>query len=368
MPEEGGPCLDRTTPMTIGEIAEALAGTLAKGDASVEITGFSGLAGAAPGDLSFVTSKKYVQSAAESDASALIVPEAFDLPPECRPAAIIRVPDIEAALERAAALFAPPEPPRCEGVHPAAVIGNGVSLGANVSIGPCTVIDDGARIGDNSTIGAQVFIGRDASVGSNTRLAAGVTICHGCEIGSNVMLHPGVVIGADGFGFVFKGQGHEKIPQIGTVVIGDDVEIGSNTTIDRARFGATRVGRGTKIDNQVMIAHNVQIGEHCIVVAQTGISGSTVIGNGVVLGARAATVGHIRIGDGARVAAGAGVTKDIPAGATVMGIPAGPHEQVRRQWVGMRKLPEMLQTVKELEQKVDRLCETGDREKTPEDN
>lgn len=368
MPGKNGSCESLTMPTTAGEVARAFDGTLLRGDASVEITGFSGLAGAKPGDLSFVASKKYAASAAESAASALIVPEGIELPPECRPAAVIQVADIDATLVQAGTLFAPPQPPRYDGVHPSAVIGDNVRLGANVSIGPCAVIENDVRIGENSTIGAQVFIGHDASIGPNTRLFPGVKVCHCCEIGSNAILHPGVVIGGDGFGFVFTGQGHQKIPQIGTVIIGNDVEIGSNTTIDRARFGATRIGNGTKIDNHVMIAHNVQIGEHCILVAQTGISGSTIVGNGVMLGARAATVGHIRIGDGAQIAAGAGVTKDIPAGATVMGIPAGPYEHVRRQWVGVRKLPDLIRTVKELGEKVKRLCEAAGREETSKDN
>ena len=363
-----GSCQSLAMPTTVGEVASALGGTLLRGNAGTEIRGFSGLAGAGSGDLSFVASKKYTDSAATSAASALIVPEGLDLPPESTPAAVIQVADIQATLVQAGTLFAPPQPPGYEGVHPSAVVGDNVGLGANVSIGPCAVIESSVRIGDNSTIGPQVFIGHGASVGPGARLFAGVKICHGCKIGSNAVLHPGVVIGGDGFGFVFTGQGHQKIPQIGTVIIGDDVEIGSNTTIDRARFGATRIGNGTKIDNHVMIAHNCQIGEHCILVAQTGISGSTIVGNGVMLGARSATVGHIRIGDGAQVAAGAGVTKDVAAGATVMGIPAGPHEHVRRQWVGMRKLPDLIKTVKELGEKVERLCEAAGREETSKDN
>ena len=368
MSDDGGSCESLTMPTTAGEVASALNGTLLRGDAAVEITGFAGLAGARPGDLSFVGSKKYANSAAASAASALIVPEGLELPPECSVSAVIQVADIEATLMRAGTLFAPPQPPRYDGVHPSAVIGDNVDLGANVSVGPCAVIEDNVRIGDNSTIAAQVFVGHGASVGPGARLSAGVKICHGCEIGSNAVLHPGVVIGGDGFGFVFTGQGHRKIPQIGTVIVGDDVEIGSNTTIDRARFGATRIGDGTKIDNHVMIAHNVQIGAHCILVAQTGISGSTVIGNGVLLGARSATVGHIHIGDGAQIAAGSGVTKDLPAGAVVMGIPAGPHEHVRRQWVGVRKLPDLIRTVKELGDRVKRLCENAVSEKTSKDN
>ena len=367
MPDKHGLTESEAQALTAGSLAEAVGGVLAEGDASVGITGLSGLTGARPGDVSFVASKKYAREAADSAASVLLAPEGLELPPECKPAALIRVPDIEAALERATELLAPP-PPRPEGIHPSAVIGPNVVMGENVAVGPCAVIEEDARVGDNTAVGAQVFIGRGAIVGSNTRLSPGVVIGHGCEVGSNVILHPGVVIGGDGFGFTLKDGRHEKIPQVGKVVIGDDVEIGSNTTVDRARFGATRIGRGTKIDNLVMIAHNVQIGEHCIIVAQVGIAGSTVLGDYVIFGARAAAAEHLRIGAGALVAARAGVTKDVPAGAKMLGFPAAPYERVRRQWIAIRKLPELIQTVRELEQKVARLCETGDREETSKDN
>ncbi|MFH1731542.1 MAG: UDP-3-O-(3-hydroxymyristoyl)glucosamine N-acyltransferase [Planctomycetota bacterium] len=368
MPDEHGLTESEAQALTAGSLAESVGGVVAEGDASVSITGLSGLMGARPGDVSFVASRKYAREAADSAASALLAPEGLELSPGCKPAALIRVRDIEDALERAAELLAPPPPPRPEGIHPSAIIGRNVVMGENVAVGPCAVIEEDARVGDNATVGAQAFIGRGAIVGSNTRLSPGVVIGYGCELGSNVILHSGVVIGGDGFGFTFKDGRHEKIPQAGKVVIGDDVEIGSNTTVDRARFGATRIGRGTKIDDLVMIAHNVQIGEHCIIVAQSGIAGSTVVGDYVMLGARAGVTGHVRIGARAQVGGRAGVTKDVPADAKMLGFPAGPYERVRRQWIAVRKLPELIQTVRELEQKVARLCETGESEETSKDN
>ncbi len=368
MSGEGGSNRKAAPPFTAGSLAAKLGGTLAEGDPSAEITGISGLPGARAGDLSFVSSKKYARTIPDSAASVLLVPEELELPPEHKAAAVIRVPDVDAALGRAEVLFAAAPPPRYDGVHPAATVADDADLGADVSVGPGAVVEPGAKISDNSTIGALCFIGRRAAVGDNTLLHPNVTVCHDCEVGSDVILHSGVVIGGDGFGFVFDGEQHRKVPQIGNVVVADNVEIGSNTTVDRARFGSTRVGRGTKIDDQVMIAHNVQIGEHCIIVAQSGIAGSTVIGNGVLLGARAAVVGHVRIGDRARVAAGAAVTKDLPAGAAVMGAPAVPYQTGRRMLMGMQKLPDLIQKVRELAGKVERLSEAQNSETTSTDD
>lgn len=332
-------------------------------DGDVRIRGVATLEEAGSERMAYAESDRLLPQVQATRAAAVLVPPAF---PEVPGRRLLRVENPRLAFLRVAELFV--EHPGCDGIHPDASIHPDAELGAGVSVAACAVVSRGARIGAGSCIGAGTFVGEGVEIGADCRIEANASLSPGVTLGDRVIVRSNAGIGGDGFGYVWMEDHHHPVPQLGRVEIGDDAEIGCNSCVDRATLGVTRIGRGTKIDNQVMVAHNVQIGEHCIVVAQTGISGSTIIGNGVVLGARAATVGHIRIGDGARVAAGAGVTKDIPAGATVMGIPAGPHEQVRRQWVGMRKLPEMLQTIKELEQKVDRLCETGDREKTPEDN
>jgi len=342
--------------MTVGSVAEAVGGAVAAGDASAALTDMAGLRVAGPGDLSLVGDKKYARIAAGTQATALLAPEGFEVPETCG-AAIIRVPQFEAAMLKAAQLFALPEPPRVEGVHPSAAVSPDAVLGGHVSVGPCAVVEAEAHVGDEATVGPQAFVGFGSVIGAGTRLGAGVTICHHCEVGRNVILHPGVVIGGDGFGYVFKGRGHEKIPQLGRVVIEDDVEIGSNTTVDRARFGATRIGCGTKIDNLVMIAHNVQIGRHCILTGQCGIAGSTVLGDYVMLGAQSGLVGHIQVGDKARVAAQAGVSKDIAAGMTVLGAPADRQDRAARRFAVLRRLPELAQTVKELAKEVGRLSE-----------
>jgi len=338
--------------VTAGRVAESVGGRV-EGDPDAPITGVSGLRGARPGDLSFVSDRKYARLAAGSAATAVLVPEGLELPGGC-PAAI-RVADLTEALDRVTQLFRPPEPPGVPGVHPAAVLGEDVELGENVSVGACAVIEPGTRVGGGSVIGAQVYVGHGAVIGADTRLFPGVHVGRRCRVGSRCILHPGVVIGSDGFGYVFHGGRHQKVPQIGVVVIEDDVEIGSNTTIDRARFGATRVGRGTKIDNLVMIAHNVQIGQHCVITGQVGIAGSASIGDYVLLGARTGIVGHVHVADGAHVAAGAGITKDLAPGARVKGIPAEPVGQVNRRMAAARKLPGLLQRVRDLEGRVDAL-------------
>jgi UDP-3-O-[3-hydroxymyristoyl] glucosamine N-acyltransferase len=242
-------------------------------------------------------------------------------------------------------------------VHPNAVIGKNVSLGKDVAIGPYAVVADNVSIGEKTVIYSGCYIGHHTKIGSETLIYPNVSIRERTTIGSRVIIHSGTVVGSDGFGFAtIKGM-HHKIPQIGTVVIEDEVEIGANVTIDRARFDKTFIGKGTKIDNLVQIAHNVAIGENSIVVAQAGISGSTVIGKGVTLAGQAGLVGHITVGDGAIVAAQAGVTKSIPPNTLVSGYPAKPHDVARKVNACLQNLPKLYESVNELKKKIKELEE-----------
>lgn len=353
-------CQKTGTGLTAADVAKAISGTVVRGDPAFPIAGVSGLRGAGPSDISFIADRQYVRVAAETRAAALVAPEGLELPDTGAATVLIRVRDMDAAMSRLTELFAPPEPPPPPGVHPAAVVGRNVSMGAGVSVGACAVIEDDVRIGDGTIIGALVFLGRGAVLGCHATIHPRVTICGGCRIGNNVVLHSGVVVGGHGFGYVFRDGRHQRVRQIGTVVIEDDVEIGSNTTIDRARFGATRIGRGTKIDNLVMIAHNVQVGEHCIITGQCGIAGSAVLGNYVTLGAKAGLADHVKMGDGSVAAGRSGVSKDVPPGGAVMGMPAEPVQLGRRRVAAVRKLPELIETVRDLRKKVDRLLKKNE--------
>ena len=342
-----------THQVTLDAAAEAAGGRV-EGDGSLLVSGIAALRHARAGELSFVAEERYAKQAAATEASAVIAPDGLDLPEGCPPNRV-RVPDVQAALLRLAHLFALPEPPPASGVHPAAVVGSAVELAPDASVGPCAVIEDGAVIAAGAVIGPHVFIGRGARIGAQTRLGAGVKIASRCRVGARCVLHPGVVIGGDGFGFYFADGVHNKIPQIGTVVIEDDVEIGSNTTVDRARFGETRIGRGTKIDNLVMIAHNVHVGCHCILTGQVGVAGSTTIGNYVMVGAQAGIIGHIEIGDGTKIGGQSGVNNDLPPGSTVLGVPARPHRDAARAMIAATRLPETVRSIRDLRRELDEL-------------
>ena len=248
------------------------------------------------------------------------------------------------------------------GVHPSAVVDPSATLGKNVAVGPlCTVAKD-ARVGDNTTLVAGVFVGEAATVGTDCLIYPNVTVREATVIGDRVILQPGVVLGADGFGYAKNGSIHHKVPQIGRVVIEDDVELGANTCIDRATTGETRIKRGTKVDNLVQVAHNVVMGENCVVAAQVGISGSTEVGHGVVIGGQAGVGGHIVIGDRAIVGAQGGVTKDVAPNRIVSGYPAREHSVAKRINAHTAMLPELFKRVKELEHRLSELEEGGRRD------
>ncbi|MEZ4653969.1 MAG: UDP-3-O-(3-hydroxymyristoyl)glucosamine N-acyltransferase [Candidatus Eisenbacteria bacterium] len=257
----------------------------------------------------------------------------------------------------------PDQPPT--GIDPSAIVSPNAQLGEGLAIGPHVVIEDGVHIGDGTVLMAGCYVGPRSRIGRGCRLYPRVVIREDIQVGDQVILHPGVVLGSDGFGYAFDAGQHRKIPQMGRVVIEDDVEIGANSTIDRATTGETRIGRGTKIDNLVHVAHNVEIGPLSILCAQAGISGSTRLGRGVTLAGQAGLVGHIEIGDGARVGAQGGVTKSVKAGETVSGYPATNHGRASRMYAALRHLPDALRSLRNLEQRMRKLEGMGNGHDAP---
>ena len=292
--------------ITVQELAALIGGQFAVHvDGAKKISGAAGLGDATEGQVTFFGNPKYLPQLKASRATAALVP--LDFSEAIQPIAI-RVENPSLAFSRLHEKFSPPPARFAPGVHPTAVIGSGVTLGEGVSIQPFTVIEDGVRIGARTFIGAHGYLGHDASLGEDCQIAPRVTVGTRCQVGNRVIIHSGAVLGGDGFGFEFSEGRHVKIPQIGIVQVDDDVEIGANTTIDRARFGRTWIQEGTKIDNLVQIAHNVVIGKHCIIISQAGISGSTRLGHYVTLAGQVGLVGHIEIGDKTIVAAQSGVS------------------------------------------------------------
>ena len=333
--------------ISLEELAGLIGGKVA-GDGSVMISGVSGIREARHGEITFLADSRYARFLETTRASAII---AVAVPPgESRPVIISENPYL--SFITAVEYFVPGRKDYPREIHPAAVVADGVKLGENVGVGPCAVIEEGASIGDGSLILAGTYVGRNVRIGEDCLIYPNVSIREKVEIGDRVIVHCGVVIGSDGYGFANDGEAFRKIPQIGNVVIESDVEIGANSTIDRATTGTTRVCRGTKIDNLVMIAHNVVISENCAIVAQVGVGGSTEIGKNVTLAGQAGIVGHIKIGDGAVVGARAGVLGDIPAKTTVSGYPAREHRQARRVYACTQKLPDLVRKVAELSRRI----------------
>lgn len=338
--------------MTVGEIAQRL-GIAVEGDAGVEIHGVAGIRDAAAGEIAFVSQERYAADAATTNASALLVGLEWKAPVSC---ALLKVEKPERAFAAVAGWFAPPAPEFAPGVHPSAIISPDAVLGAGVHVGPLAVVEAGARIGDRSIIGAQTYVGHGVRLGADCRLFPQVSIREHCVLGDRVWIHNGTVIGSDGFGYDVDKRGvRTKQPQIGIVVIGDDVEIGANVTIDRARFGKTRIGKGVKIDNLVQVAHNVNIGDHSVLVAQVGIAGSTSIGEKSIFAGQAGAIGHLTIGPGTIVGAQSGVLTDVPAGSYVLGFPAVPQKQAARQYAAISRLPELRERLLAMQKRLDAL-------------
>jgi UDP-3-O-[3-hydroxymyristoyl] glucosamine N-acyltransferase len=336
-------------PHTLGELAALVGGEL-RGPADLVVSGIAAVNQATPQDITFITGKRYVRLAEASQAAAFIVsPEYAEIP---RP--LIVVPHPYLAYAQVAALFVPPRQRR-PGISDQAFLGQGVELAEDVSIAPLVFLGDHTRVGDRATIMAGSVIGHEVVLGPDALIYPNVAILDRCQVGARVIIHSGTVIGADGFGFVPLPTGFHKIPQLGVVVIEDDVEIGANCTVDRGALGETRIGKGVKIDNLVQVAHNVTIGDHSIIVAQAGIAGSTKVGKRVALGGQAGLVGHIELGDGVQVGAQSGVTHSIPPGQVVLGSPARAHREFLTINAHVSKLPDMYQRLKHLEEQVAQL-------------
>ncbi|MBI1810240.1 MAG: UDP-3-O-(3-hydroxymyristoyl)glucosamine N-acyltransferase, partial [Gemmatimonadetes bacterium] len=326
-------------------IAAAVHGTLV-GDGSVVVNRAGALDRAGPRDVSFFGTSKYSDVFAQSTAGVVLVaPELAELPGRCAARVIVPKPgDALAAILQM--LYVAPS--RVPGVHPTAVVAPTAHVPADARIEPYAVIEDGARLGARAWIGPHCVVGAGATLGDDVRLFAQVTIHDGVTVGDRVIVHSGARIGGDGFGFVFRDGAHQKVPQVGTVVIGHDVEIGANVTIDRGSIDDTVVGDGTKIDNLTQIGHNVRIGRLCIIMSQVGIAGSVRVEDGVILAGQVGVAGHVTIGAMARVAAQGGVISDIPAGETWGGYPARPHRESLRSSAAVMKLPALLKRIERL--------------------
>jgi UDP-3-O-[3-hydroxymyristoyl] glucosamine N-acyltransferase len=327
-------------------MAEYLGAEL-EGNPELRISGCASVANAKTGDLVFVDLPKQLDAAAKCAAGCVVLAAGTEMAGKT----VLRAKNPRLAFARAIAWMIPREV-IAKGIHPTAVVANSAKLGAGVGVGAYAVIEDGAEIGAGSEIGAHCFVGSGARMGAGCRIYPRATIAGCVRLGARVVIHSGAVIGSDGFGFVLTETGFEKFPQIGSVEIADDVEIGANTTIDRGALDATRIGRGVKIDNLVQIGHNCEIGEHTVISAQTGLAGSSYIGRNVMLGGQVGIAGHGRIEDGAQLAPKSGVAagKVIHAGTIMFGAPARPLDKAKEINALMGRLPELAKRVRRLEE------------------
>lgn len=335
------------------EIAAIVGAQRTQGRTTRLVTDIASLATARAGDLSFLGNPKYKSQVPACAATVILLPLDYAGEPAADQV-FLHVENPSVGLARLCARIEqslwPKLPP---GIHPSAVIAPDARVDPSAHVGPLCVVESGAAIGAGTVLQSSVFVGRNARIGGGCLLMPGVVVAAECVLGERVRLQPGVVIGSDGFGYEFVDGRHAKVPQIGTVIVGDDVEIGANSTVDRARFSRTVIGEGTKIDNLVQIAHNVIIGKHCILCSQVGISGSTTLEDYVILGGQVGVSGHITLGKGSKAGGQAGITSNLAPGAYVNGTPAIPYLLERRIAVLQQRLPELFKRVERLEQRAE---------------
>ncbi len=332
--------------ITAAQIAEQLRGEVL-GDGSVQLSGFAPADCAQAGDLTFADKEAYFASAEQSQASAILVSNGFTSSQKV----LIRVPNARVAVARLLPLFFPPDQ-HAPGVHPSAVIAPSAQIDPTTHIGPNCVVGERVRIGARSVLLGGNHIGRDCQIGDDVLLHANVVLYAKTQVGHRVSIHAGTVIGSDGYAYAFDEGRHRKVLQVGQVIIHDDVEIGANAAIDRGALGATVIGQGTKIDNLVHVAHNVVMGKHCLIMGQVGFAGSTQLGDYCVIASQSGIAGHLKLGKQATVGAKSGVMRDIPDGGTVLGIPAAPDKQAKRQMIAVSQLPELIRRTRELEKQL----------------
>lgn len=350
--------------MKLSDIAELVKGDC-EGETSVEIEHLAKIEEAGEGDITFLANPKYTKHLLSTKASAVLVKREVDyqeLHERKQPIALVRVDDPYAAFAKLIDVFHPPVTTLPPGIHPTAIVPKSSKIGKDAAIGAHAVVGEHCHIGDGAVVWHGVVLGDHVAIGDRSVIYANVSVREQCKIGKRVIVHSGTVIGSDGFGFAPKDDGtYEKIQQRGIVVIEDDVEIGANCTIDRATIGETRIKRGAKLDNLIQVAHNVVIGENTVIAAQAGISGSTKVGNGCIIAGQVGLVGHIEIADKTTIAAQSGVHKSVKeAGKTFFGSPALEHHERLRIEAAMRQLPELINTVRELQKRLQEFLQTSD--------
>jgi UDP-3-O-[3-hydroxymyristoyl] glucosamine N-acyltransferase len=335
--------------LTAAQIAAKLDGQVI-GDGSIQLTGLAPANNARAGELTFAENANYFAAAEQSQAAAILVAEEFAPSKKV----LIRVANARIALARVLPIFFPPEEhPR--GIHPGAVIAESAQVDPSAHIGPACRVGARVKLGPRAVLMGGNDLQADCELGEDTCLFPNVVLYRKTRVGRRVVIHAGTVIGSDGFGYVLDEGRHRKVMQLGNVIIGDDVEIGANTSIDRGTLGPTSIGEGTKIDNLVHIAHNVTIGRHCMIMGQVGFAGSTTLGDYVVIASQSGIADHLRLGNRAVIGAKSGVMRDVPDGVRMLGIPAAPDRQAKRQMIAAQQLPELIHRMRQLEKEVEQL-------------